>query len=310
MAAKQSKFMIGIFVTAGLILTVVTIVWLGASAYFQKGTVFVSYFDESVQGLSVDSNVKYRGVNVGTVRAIRVAPDNNLVEVVMKILMEGNNEKNITAKLRSAGLTGIVYIELDRTVEEDIGLSPKLNFPAKYPVILSRPSDSKYILSVVDKVVSEMNKVDISNIFQEVQNIVGGIDHIVNGPGTANIVNNLESATAHLNRAAERIDSLTAAGKLDSVLKEAGGTIADTRALIGKIREDIDAMKLADSVVKANQVVTGVEKSVREMTFNLKNTADNLQRASESLDILLDKLRDDPSELLFSRPPPVSGRDR
>jgi phospholipid/cholesterol/gamma-HCH transport system substrate-binding protein len=310
MAGKQSKFMIGIFVTAALILAVVTIVWLGASTYFQKGTLFATYFDESVQGLPVDSNVKYRGVNVGTVRAIQVAPDNKLIEVIMKIDMRGGDEKNLTAKLRSAGLTGIVYIELDRKAEEDVDLSPQISFPAEYPVILSRPSDSMYILSMVDKIVSEMNKVDIKNIFKEFQSIVGGIDHIVNGPKITNIVNNLESATAHLNHAVGRIDRLTAEGKLEDILKETRGTIADARALIGKIREDIDTMKLADSAGKANQIVTGVDKSVREMTFNLKNTADNLQRASESLDILIDKLRDDPSDLLFSRPPPVSERER
>jgi hypothetical protein len=69
-------------------------------------------------------------------------------------------------------------------------------------------------------------------------------------------------------------------------------------------------MKLVDSAGKANQIVAGVDKSVREMTFDLKNTADNLQRASENLDILIDKLRDDPSDLLFSRPPPVSEREQ
>jgi phospholipid/cholesterol/gamma-HCH transport system substrate-binding protein len=310
MAGKQSKFMIGVFVTAGLILAVVTIVWLGASTYFQKGTLFVTYFDESVQGLSVDSNVKYRGVNAGTVRSIQVAPDNKLVEVVMKIFMKGGDEKNLTAKLKSAGLTGIVYIELDQRNEEELDLSPQITFPAEYPLIPSRPSDSRYILSVVDKIVSEMNKVDIKSIFDEVKGIVGGIDHIVNGPKMKNIVNNLESATAHLNHAVALIDRLTAEGKLEDVLKETRGTVADTRALIGKIREDIDTMKLTESAVKANQIVAGVDKSVREMTFNLKNTADNLQRASENLDILMDKLRDDPSDLLFSRPPPISERER
>ena len=310
MAGKQSKFMIGIFVTAALILTVVTIVWLGASTYFQKGTLFVTYFDESVQGLSVDSNVKYRGVNAGTVRSIQVAPDNKLIEVVMKIFMKGGDEKNLTAKLKSAGLTGIVYIELDRMNEEDVDLSPQIGFPAEYPVIPSRPSDSMYILSMVDKIVSEMNKVDLKNVFKEVQSIVGGIDHIVSGPKMKNIVNNLESATAHLNHAVGRIDRLMADGKLEDVLKETRGTIADTRALIGKIRVELDEMKLADSVGRANQIVAGVDKSVRDITYDLKNTADNLQRASENLDILMDKLRDDPSDLLFSRPPPVSERER
>lgn len=310
MARKTSKFAIGIFVTAGLILAVVAIVWLGASTYFQKGTLFVTYFDESVQGLSADSNVKYRGVNVGTVRSIRVAPDNKLVEVVMKILMEGGNEKNLTAKLRSAGLTGIVYIELDQSVEEDSELSPKFDFPAQHPVILSRPSDSKYILSMVDKIVSELRTIDIKSIFQEVKEITGGVNNYVNGPKMKNIVDNLESTTASLDRAVRQIDKLTAEGKLDDVLKEARGTVADTRALIGKIREDLDAMKLVDSAGKANQIVAGVDKSVRDMTFDLKNTTDNLQRASENLDILIDKLRDDPSDLLFSRPPPVSERER
>jgi phospholipid/cholesterol/gamma-HCH transport system substrate-binding protein len=310
MARKTSKFAIGLFVTAGLVLAVAAIVWLGASAYFQKGSLFVTYFDESVQGLSVDSNVKYRGVNVGTVRVIRVAPDNKLVEVIMKILMEGGNEKNLTAKLRSAGLTGIVYIELDRSVEEDFELSPKLEFPAQYPVILSRPSDSKYILSMVDNIVSEMRKIDIKAIFEEIQGIAGGINDLVNGPKIKSIVDHLASASAHLDRTVQQMDRLMAEGKLDDVLKEARGTIADTRSLIGKIREDVDAMKLAESAGKASQIVSGVDKSVRGMTFDLKNTADNLQRASENLDILIDKLRDDPSDLLFSRPPPVSDRER
>jgi DNA repair ATPase RecN len=155
-----------------------------------------------------------------------------------------------------------------------------------------------------------MKKIDIKSIFLEVKEIAGGINDYVNGPKMKNIVDNLESTTAHLDRAVRQIDKLTAEGKLDDVLKEARGTIADTRALIGKIREDLDTMKLVDSAGKANQIVAGVDKSVREMTFDLKNTADNLQRASENLDILIDKLRDDPSDLLFSRPPPVSEREQ
>jgi len=310
MAGKQSKFMIGIFVTGGLILAVVAMVWLGASKYFEKGTFFATYFDESVQGLSVDSNVKYRGVNVGTVRTIRVAPDNKLVEVIMKIAMQGGNERNLTAKLKSAGLTGIVFVELDQKSNEDINLSPEITFPREYPVIPSRPSDSKYILSMVDSIVSEMNKIDFKSIFQELKGISGGINQYVNSPGLKNIANNLESTTAHLDHAVRQIDKVMADGKLDDIAKEAKGTIMDARALIGKMKDELNQMKLAESAGKANQVVTGIDKSVRQIAFDLKNTTDNLQRASENLDILIDKLRDDPSDLLFSRPPPVSPRER
>jgi phospholipid/cholesterol/gamma-HCH transport system substrate-binding protein len=310
MAGKQSKYMIGIFVTAALILVVVAIIWFGASQYFQKGTLFVTYFDESVQGLSVDSNVKYRGVNVGTVREIQVAPDNKLIEVVMKIEMKGGDEKSLAAKLKSAGLTGIVYVELDRSTDEEGDLTPQIGFPAEYPIIPSRPSDAKYILSMVERIVMEVNKVDIKGIFREIQDIAGGIDQLVNGPRMKNIVANLESATAHLDSVVRQVDSLAADGKLDDLLKETRGTIADTRALIGKIREDFDSMQLAGTMERTNRIVSGVDQSVREISQDLRMTTDNLQRASENLDILMDKLRDDPSDLLFSRPPPPSGRER
>jgi ABC-type transporter Mla subunit MlaD len=124
------------------------------------------------------------------------------------------------------------------------------------------------------------------------------------------ILANLESATARLDHALRQVDNLTADGKLDDVFNEARGTITDTRALIGKIREDFEQLQLAGTMEKTNRIVSGVDQSVREISQDLRMTTDNLQRASENLDILMDKLRDDPSDLLFSRPPPVSGRER
>ena len=58
-----------------------------------KGSLYSVYFDESVQGLQVDSAIKYRGVEIGKVQSIEVAPDNRLIEVIMKIDMEGDLQK-------------------------------------------------------------------------------------------------------------------------------------------------------------------------------------------------------------------------
>ena len=310
MAEKPSKFMIGFFVTAGIVLAVATIVWLGASNYFQEGALMVTYFDESVQGLSVDSGVKYRGVNIGTVREIRVAPDNRLVEVVMKISMEKEVRKDVTARLRSAGLTGIAYIDLDRTADEWAELAPRIDFPTPYPVILSRPSDAKHLLTMLDKIVTEVNQIDLRNTLQGVSAIARGIERYVNGPEMKRIVSNLDSATARLDHTIRRVDAMAAEGVLENLLGEARGALAETRAVVGQIREDLDRMKLADSAAKANRMVAGLDRDVREITRDLKATGDNLQRVSENLDILAEKLRDDPSELLFSRPPPVPPRER
>ena len=46
MAGKTSKFMVGLFVTLGIVLIVVGIIWVGATKYFEKGNRYVTYFDE------------------------------------------------------------------------------------------------------------------------------------------------------------------------------------------------------------------------------------------------------------------------
>ena len=89
MARRPSHLVIGLFTSIGIVIGAGLIFWLGASKYFEKGDTYVTYFDESVQGLQVDSSVKYRGVDIGRVKQIRVAPDNRLIEVVMKIQLRG-----------------------------------------------------------------------------------------------------------------------------------------------------------------------------------------------------------------------------
>ena len=141
MARQNTNLIIGLFVILGVVLGVVAIIWVGATSYFQKGMTYVSYFDESVQGLQVDSAVKFRGVEVGMVETIRLAPDNRLIGVVMKINMRDNLQKNAVAQLKAAGITGIMFVELDLKKPGEPDLSPKIDFPSEYPIIATRPSE-------------------------------------------------------------------------------------------------------------------------------------------------------------------------
>jgi len=111
------------------------IIWVGAARLFVKGSQYAVYFDESVQGLQVDSAIKYRGVEIGKVQSIDVAPDYRLIEVNMKIDLEGDLHNQTIASLKTAGITGIVFIELDRIKPGELANSPKLTFKTDYPVI-------------------------------------------------------------------------------------------------------------------------------------------------------------------------------
>jgi len=305
MLGKTSKFFIGLFVMVGILIGVGIIVWIGASKYFQKGSTYVTFFDESVQGLQMDSSVKYRGVDVGRVERIRVAPDFKLVEVVMKVELEGDLQQNTVAQLKTAGITGIVFIELDRKKPEDPDRSPHISFAAEYPIIPSRPSELRLILTGVDDVLQNIKAIDFKGLSDQFKSAGKATENLLSGKKMNSIMSHLESMSAGLDRAVGRIDGIIAEGKIEGILSETRDSLVEAKTLIGSLRKEVEALKLADTGEKANKVVEGIDQRSRAITTELRVSSENLQQASETLQRLLERLNTTPSDLIFSAPPAV-----
>jgi phospholipid/cholesterol/gamma-HCH transport system substrate-binding protein len=317
MARKTSKFMIGLFVTVGLLIGVIAVVWLGAAKYFEKGTTYMTYFDESVQGLQIDSAVKYRGVEVGRVEKIRVAADNKLIEVVMKINLRGELERDHVAQLKAAGITGIVFVELDRKVPGEPDLSPKITFASEYPILSSKPSDMKKILAGIDDIIQSLKKIDTQGISDQVKSTLKGVETTVTG----------------VNRVVVSVDKAIGSGKLDDVMAEAQNTLLKAQDLVSEVQNGVQALNLEktganveratarlnelmssgkletifaevnEAAKKMNQLVEGLDNRSLAITNNVRATSEDLKRASESLELLLDRVYANPSDLLFGQPP-------
>jgi phospholipid/cholesterol/gamma-HCH transport system substrate-binding protein len=318
MARKTSKFMIGLFVTIGILIGLVAVVWLGASKYFEKGATYVTYFDESVQGLQLDSAVKYRGVEVGRVEKIRVAPDNKLIEVVMKINLRGKLERDDVAQLKAAGITGIVFVELDRKDPKEPDLSPKITFASEHRIIPSKPSDIKQLLTGIDNVIQSLKKIDTQGISDQVKS-------------TLKV---LESTVAGLNSVVGSVEKTLGAGRLEETVGEVKNTLLKLQNFVLEVQKELQALNLGktgtnienatarlDKIMnsgeveailgeakgaakKVSQLVEGLDKRSLEITNNIKATSENLKRASESLEMLVDRVYASPSDLLFGEPPP------
>jgi phospholipid/cholesterol/gamma-HCH transport system substrate-binding protein len=203
MSSRSSKFLIGLFVITGVMICVVIIIWVGAADLFMKGSTYVTYFDESVQGLQADSAVKYRGVEIGKVESIKVAPDYRLIEVAMKIDLSADLQYNTTAQLRTAGITGIVFIELDRLKQGDRASSPTITFKTDYPVIPSRPSEISRFLSDTNAIMQNFKEMDFKGISNQLKNTTKAIETFLGGNHTSNIMANMESTSANLDKSVE-----------------------------------------------------------------------------------------------------------
>ncbi len=316
MARRNSNFMIGLFVTAGIVIGVAAIIWVGASQYFEKGSLYATYFDESVQGLQVDSRVKYRGVDIGKVESIGVAADGKLVEVVMKIALKVHKGENIVTQLRAAGITGIVFIELDRAGENTPILTPPSGMEVRYPVIASQTSQGKQIMTSVDQIMSKIEHLDLKGISDQFKQTLRVAETFLSGSQMKGLLTKLDSTAGTLDRGLKRVDRVLAEGKVEGILEEARQglrearqgiqesreTIAGARELVAVFQEEIKSLKAAETAEKAGRLIDGLDRKTRGMSADVERTTDEIRQAVESLKLLLDRLHANPSDLIFSRP--------
>src|SRR4051794_29738959 len=75
---------VGLLIVGGIAL-LVALIWFLAGSRISRGSVFESYFSESVQGLEIGATVKYRGVTIGRITDIGLVSaeyaDDKLIDV-------------------------------------------------------------------------------------------------------------------------------------------------------------------------------------------------------------------------------------
>jgi phospholipid/cholesterol/gamma-HCH transport system substrate-binding protein len=273
MSAKSSKFLIGLFVISGTLICAAIIIWVGAARILTKGSLYSVYFDESVQGLQADSAIKYRGVEIGNVQKIKVAPDNRLIEVVMKIDIESDLQEKTIATLKTAGITGIVFIELDQLKSGDLANSPKITFKSNHPVIPSRRSQISRFMADTDVIMQNVKDIDLKGISNQLKNTTKAIETFVEG-------------------------------KMNRVANETIEVLSDAHQLIGQARNEIAALKLQEKADQTDTMLKDIDKKSKSITNALQDTSEHLRVTSENLQKLSDNLTRNPSELIFSKPAP------
>jgi phospholipid/cholesterol/gamma-HCH transport system substrate-binding protein len=292
MARQKTNLLIGLFVILGVVMGVVAIIWVGATSYFQKGSTYVSYFDESVQGLQLNSAVKFRGVDVGLVESIRVAPDNRNIGVVMKINMRDELQKNCVVQLKAAGITGIMFVELDLIKPGERDFSPKIDFPSEYPIIPSRPSEMQRLVAGANEIVQKFNQVDAKGISDQLIATTKAMEELIQGKQMTSILARVDAAAGNLDRITARADKILGEAGLDKTLAEAREAIKGAQVMLVTVNDQVLGMQLPATLVKT-----------RELTRELQATSQNLRQSSETLEILLQRVYERPSDLLFGKPP-------
>jgi len=314
------------FVLTGLALAVVAIIWLGMAHYFEEGQLYVTYFDESVQGLDKDSPVKYRGVSIGRVYSIGVAPDSNLIRVVLKIETSIDLDNTIVAQLKSVGLTGLMFVELEKVEDNSVVSAQPVDFPTKYPIINTKPSDKKQFFDSVNEVLFEFKSLNFGEVSKQLRTTLAKIDQAIDDAEIQQmshqlqaLIGNIQELTdtgkshtviQRLNTSLDAISTLASEGKstlssLDTAIGHADEAIVNSeeniRGLIADMKASLAAIESLTQT--SNAFVNRSTNEIVRFMSRLNLALQQYEKAGKNLNRFLDRIADQPSQLIFAKPP-------
>jgi phospholipid/cholesterol/gamma-HCH transport system substrate-binding protein len=305
MEAKVNYVVVGVFVLALGAALIAGVLWLSSGSAFRRTyDTYQVYMRESVSGLSLDAPVKYRGVEVGRVRRIALAPQ-DVEQVLLTLDIERGTpvKQDTIAVLRVQGLTGIANIELTGGRRDSPPLTAQNG--EEYPVIRTGPSLMVRLDTAVTMLLTNLNRtsenlnavMDKENL-QALKRVLADVETLTRtiAARSAAIDRGLISASRALENSAQATGELPrlieqmqrSAQAVEKMSNEVASAGASATQMLDSTRGDVRQFT-AQTLPDVNSLVT----ELREMTGSLKRVADELDR--------------NPSVLLFGKPAPKRG---
>jgi ABC-type transporter Mla subunit MlaD len=322
----------GLYLRVGLLLVVAVgavvglVLWLGGSR-INEGVIYETYFRESVTGLDVGAAVKFRGVNVGQVRSVRLASaiytpntpmsmsNRALRDIVVTFIIDPHRvgklpttKEAVAAGLRtrvaSAGLTGLSYIEVDFVNPAAFPPPPSYDWVPHHDVIPSVPSTISQVQDAGTLLLSKLSTLDVAGLQTRVFSVLDELQTTLKTGPANQALTNAATLLADLDTAVKQADlpGLTASLRQTS---EGVNTLAqgpETREAVRKLTQALD--KLPAAVAALQGMVSHLDRTQADLAASLAPVLRDARTTVANLRDLSDSLARYPAGAVFGGPPP------
>ena len=314
------KIKIGLFVIGGLALLIAILFFLGMTDIFTNKATVQTFFSESVQGLTVGSAVKYRGVPIGNVTKISIRVTDKLVQVDMAVELEhfvsggekgqqrsdfrrffqSELEQGMRCRLEYAGITGMRYIDFDyfATPGQTLPEPPAGMLEPGTLYIPAVPSPFRDILKAIGTSLDRISRIRFEEISDGLERSLSELSGLLGDPALKSTIVRINDAAENLelgSRTLSRVFSEERLNRLMTVLEED----LDNKLTGQLIRETRDA-KLPESAAAFRDASNAISFSQDE----LANTLTKLNQTLDALTELADSLSADPSSIVSGKKKP------
>lgn len=324
MSIRASPTAIGLFMIGAVVLTLVGVAALASKAFFGDRHTFISYFDESVNGLERGARVKFQGVPVGTVTELLVRIDQ--VDKTFRVPVQYEIDRRrlttetgaflhldeeavlrrqiadgLRAQLQMESLvTGQLYIELSYRPEAG---PPHLEATTGHPEIPTTPSFFAAFGTEAGSVVA-----DVLEILLRVNEMLDEVD--VQGMNTAVVA----SAQA-FERLVGSPELVAAIGEAPELAAQLGRTLGEMERMVERIGGSVDPLVagMETTTEEAAQMLQAARQAIEEtrgmittdsgIGYSAEQTLASLREAAEALRILAVSLDRNPDMLIRGRRP-------
>jgi paraquat-inducible protein B len=326
MSIRANPTAIGLFLIGAIVLTVVGTAVLASATWFEKRTTFVSFFQESVNGLEKGAPVKFQGVPVGTVTRILIQIDErdktfqvpveyeidltrlttqlgSFVDLDDDSVLQQQITDGLRAQLQAESLvTGQLYIELSYRTDP---APPELERrPIALPEIPTMPSlmaalgtgagslveDMMRVLFQVNEMLAE---VDMPAINSAVVASAQAVERLVDSPEIRDAFEQVPGIASQMNQTMAEVQLLAerAGAAIDPLQMQIEGTTNEMVSVLQALRHTLEETH-------------GLLSTDSDLGYGAQQALESLRDAAEAIRLLANSLEQNPDMLLRGRKPP------
>lgn len=284
---KSSKLVLAFFIIIGVVLFLAAIFVIGSKQNMFTSTMKIQSVFETVSGLLEGSNVRFNGINVGTVTKINIV-SGNTVMVEMTIIRSVREfiKKDSKAKVVSEGLIGNKIVDIIPGTEyaEPINDGDLLES--------LRPIDAEDIFKSLKETgenAAVLTK-DLASIISKVDQGEGTLGQLLNDKTMYNdVVSTMNGFTVSTGLINDVLRSI--ATSVDVITLEVVPMTQKIRSITQDISEITRKMNSSESVVGTLLTDTIFANNLKSLIRNADQTTANLEQASFSFSQNMEALK-------------------
>lgn len=325
MSIRANPTAIGLFLIGALVLTVVGTATLASTTWFEKHTTFVSFFQESVNGLENGAPVKFQGVPVGTVTDILIQIDQRdktfqvpvqyeidltrlttqlgtFVDLADTTVLRQQVADGLRAQMQMESIvTGQLYVELSYDKNAAPGVFERR--PTAWPEIPTTPSLMAALGTGAGSLVADMLKVlfqvntmladvDMAEINAAVVASAQSVEKLVSSPEIVAALAQVPEMSEQVNRMLNevRIMAERAGSAIPPLQVQLEATNTEMVATLQALRETLEDTH-------------GLLSTDSGLGYGLDGALTSLREAADALRLLAASLEQNPDMLLRGKKP-------